>query len=272
MLKKLVSLVLITLIFTPLLAQDTLPRFTIVDRDNKVTISWINPFEKIVQLNVQRSFDSSKYFSTIYSAPSPQLPQNGFTERKYPTNKIYYRIFYVLEGGAYYFTESRRVGAPANFASSRDVKNTSLANIDPADNRIVVIKIKDSVFASIPAFKFQQFRDSILKQTKDTLIAVNDQLVLLSPFVLKEMWRASHYVFANKDGYINIYLPDITTRKYSIKFYEENGTPLFDIPFIRESPLILDKAGFIHAGWFLFELYENDKLKEKNKFYLPKDF
>jgi len=34
----------------------------------------------------------------------------------------------------------------------------------------------------------------------------------------------------------------------------------------------LDKANFLHAGWFRFELYENGQLKEKHRFYIPKDF
>ena len=41
---------------------------------------------------------------------------------------------------------------------------------------------------------------------------------------------------------------------------------------VKEPLFTLDKSNFVHAGWYVFELFENDKLKEKNKFYLPKDF
>jgi hypothetical protein len=94
----------------------------------------------------------------------------------------------------------------------------------------------------------------------------------LSRYVAKEEFRTSSYVYLNRDGYINISLPSINQKKYNIKFFEENGTSLFEIKNVKESPLIIDKASFVHAGWFLFELYEDDKLKEKNRFYLPKDF
>jgi hypothetical protein len=40
---------------------------------------------------------------------------------------------------------------------------------------------------------------------------------------------------------------------------------------IRESQLTIDKTNFIRAGWFKFELYENNQLKEKNKFFIPKE-
>jgi len=271
-LKRIVGLLIIVLIAGKVHSQDTLPHFTIVERADKVIISWTTPYKNLVQLNVQRSFDSLKYYSTIYSATSPQLPQNGFTDTKMPTNRIFYRIFYVLEGGTYFFTEARRVGSAANYSSSRDLNNPSFFNVDPNDVRLITVKIKDTVFREIPANTFRTFRDSILRQTKDTLVAVNDQLVMLSPYVAKEVWRASTYVFVNKDGYLNLSLPSIHDKKYRIKFFEENGTPIFEIDHLRESPLILDKSNFIHAGWFLFELYENDKLKEKNKVYLPKDF
>lgn len=82
----------------------------------------------------------------------------------------------------------------------------------------------------------------------------------------------SFYVYTNKDGYVFINLPDADKKKYSIKFYEENDTFLFEIKTIKETALTLDKANFIHAGWFKFELYTDDKLVEKNKFYLAKEF
>ncbi|MBD0331580.1 MAG: hypothetical protein ICV66_02900 [Chitinophagaceae bacterium] len=82
----------------------------------------------------------------------------------------------------------------------------------------------------------------------------------------------SFYVYTNKDGYVFINLPDADQKKYSIKFFEEDGTFLFELKNIKEPALTLDKANFYHAGWFNFELYNNDKLVERHKFYLEKDF
>jgi hypothetical protein len=273
-LKKVVSLFLLFSIITgKLFAQDTLPRFTIVERGDKITISWINPFPSLIQLNVQRSFDSLRYFSTVYSATSPELPQNGFTESRMPTNRIFYRIFYVVEGGQYYFTPARRVGGanPPSNTYARDIKNPNLLSTT-VENRMVRVSIKDSFFTQLPIARFRSFRDSILRLTKDTLVAINDSLVLIRPYVAREVWRPSSYVYANNEGFINVSLPLVQQRSYHIKFFEENGNFLFEIKHLRESPIIVDKSNFIHAGWFLFELYEDDKLKEKNKFYLPKDF
>ena len=268
--KRLVSLVLFVVLGSSLSAQDTLPHFSIVERGGRVTVSWVNPFETLVQLNVQRSFDSVR-FSTVYSATSPQLPQNGFTDIKMPTNQIFYRIFYVLGGGTYFFSEVRRVGSDANYTTSRDV-GANFLKMAGGDKKVVTIQIKESMPRQIPGSSFKAFRDSVLKLTKDTLIAVNDSLVLLNPYVVKEAFRTSAYVFLNKDGYINVALPMVAEKKYRLKFFEENGSLLFEINQMHESPLTLDKANFVHAGWFLFELYEDDRLKEKNRLYLPKDF
>jgi hypothetical protein len=82
----------------------------------------------------------------------------------------------------------------------------------------------------------------------------------------------SFYVYTNKDGYVFINLPDADRKKYRIKFFEEGDGLLFELKNIKDPALTLDKANFIHSGWFTFELYNEDKLIEKNKFYLSKDF
>jgi hypothetical protein len=47
---------------------------------------------------------------------------------------------------------------------------------------------------------------------------------------------------------------------------------LFELKNINEPALTLDKTNFLHSGWFKFELYNDEKLVEKNKFYLAKEF
>jgi hypothetical protein len=272
-LKKILSLLLVIFIASQLFSQDTLPGFTIVERGDKVVISWTNPYQNLVQLNIQRSYDSLKFYSTIFSAPSPEIPQNGYTDTKKPANRVYYRIFYVMQGGQYFFSRAKRAsGALTEAANSRDINNANLLNVIKGDKRVVTIKIKGIIYKQLSINAFRNFRDSILHLTRDTLFAVNDSLVGVSPYTGSENFKPSSFIYVNKEGYINISLPLTSEKKYSIKFLEENGSSLFEIRNVKESPLILDKSNFVHAGWFLFELYEDNKLKEKNKLYLPKDF
>ncbi len=90
--------------------------------------------------------------------------------------------------------------------------------------------------------------------------------------VKKPDFVPSFYVYTNRDGYVFLNLPDADSKKYHIKFFEEDNSLLFELKNIKETGLTLDKANFMHAGWFKFELYNEDHLIEKNKFYLSKEF
>ena len=96
--------------------------------------------------------------------------------------------------------------------------------------------------------------------------------IIIKPFVAKEVYKPSLFVFTGRDGHVTIALPNVTSKKYNVKFFEDDTTPIFEVKEVKESPLILDKTNFMHAGWFRFELYENGQLKEKHRLYIPKDF
>jgi hypothetical protein len=88
---------------------------------------------------------------------------------------------------------------------------------------------------------------------------------------IQEITVPSVFVHTNNQGQVVIALPPEKTNQYTLKFYREDGTPLFTMNKIRESQLTIDKSNFIRSGWFKFELYENNQLKEKNKFFIPKE-
>jgi hypothetical protein len=245
-------------------AQNPLPDFTIRDLGkDRIAISWVNPFESCIQLNVQRSFDSANNFRTIFSTPSPELPQNGFVDAKAPYRKMYYRIFYVLQGGAYFFTASKTV--------AQGFENITL--IDSSSNRLVTIRKGDSVVNTIPFYKYKLFRDSIIYKTKDSLFAINEEEIIIKPFVpAPPAWRPSIYLFTNREGNVTMHLPDAQQKHYRVVIYDTDGKTLYNIGRVKEVQLVLDKADFIHAGWFSFDLFEDGKLKEKNRFYIPKEF
>ncbi len=374
-------------------AQNMLPAFSVKELTRgKIQVSWNNPYQNCIQLAIQRSFDSSKNFRTIFSAQSPQLAVNGYVDN-HPLagERSYYRIFYVIQGGAYFFTPALAVETtpapgsvhqpvtepmPVNatdtkkepdkklteiikekdlvsiylkktilfkltqdeykhFKDSINKTKDALHRIDehsvewrPAKtvpkNNLIEIFIKDDLVAKLDKKNYQLFSDSVKIKTKDTLFSIddwrkqlhlyappakpyiyiyrNDSLVMqvdpllykkikdsistrtkdtlyavdnnhiaIHPFAVKYAWKPSEYIFTNAKGFLTILLPLVKQHKYHVIFYEEDGTELFRIKTIKEPELILDKTNFIHAGWFSFELFEDDKLKEKNKFMLSKD-
>ncbi|WP_120516710.1 hypothetical protein [Chitinophaga barathri] len=82
-------------------------------------------------------------------------------------------------------------------------------------------------------------------------------------------WKPSNYVYTTADGNVNIRLPQAAQKKYAVKFYEPTGAFLFEVEQVLEPFLILEKAIFMHAGWFNFEIYEDGKLLEKWSLYIP---
>lgn len=247
-------------------AQEPLPDFKVSDAGkNKVLIEWINPYnEDCIQLNIQRSFDSIKGYTTVFASLSPELPRNGYVDESPAQSQMYYRIFYVLTGGSYYFTDPQKITTGYD-----DTKNI-MANDDP--DVLFTIRNEDSVIAKLTYRQFAVFRDSIVNETRDSLFSINPQEILLKYFNPYNIWIPSQYVFTNREGNITIELPYAREKKYRLEIFDENKKHLFSVNKISDTELIMEKVNFMHAGWFFFELYENDKLREKNKFYVAKDF
>jgi hypothetical protein len=138
--------------------------------------------------------------------------------------------------------------------------------------RTVFVKKGDAIIAQVSGNSLRSFRDSLLTRTKDTLIFIDGDSLLIKPFVPKEVYKVSSYVFTGKYGNVHLSLPETSKKHYSVKFFDDNNKLLFELLEIKDTSLILDKSNFLHAGWFRFELYDGDQLKEKNKLFIPKEF
>ncbi len=302
---KIAGLLFIAVSLTVVLhAQDTLPRFSAAAHGpGKILISWHNNYPVVTQISIQRSTDSLKNFTTLLTVPDPKLPANGAVD-KAPHPNFYYRLFIVLDNGKYLFTPSRRphsVTAETAIAPVTDTVDETLTGADR--NRVLVVtppttrtrasinlpstihglpaivisntvfvRKGDTLLGQLSGTAVQSFRDSILRRTKDTLVFIDGDTMLIKPFVAKEVYKTSVYVFTGKLGNIHVALPEAAKRHYTVKFFDENNKLLFELAEIRDPVLILDKTNFRHSGWFRFELYDGDQLKEKNKLFIPKEF
>jgi hypothetical protein len=219
-------------------AQDTLPKFTVRNVGNKrIIIEWVNTFPNVNQISIQRSTDSLKNYKTILTVPDPSNPQNGYADTKAENDQVFYRLYILLERGVYVFSKIKR-----------PVWDTLMT-----EKRINGVPGKPNTF--IPTIG----GDSL------TALKSNNKPKI-------EAWSPSKYVFTNNDGYIRINLPDDVEKKYNLKFFTSDDKALFELKDIKERTFKLDKTSFYRSGWFKFELYEDGKLVEKNKFFLPKEF
>lgn len=125
----------------------------------------------------------------------------------------------------------------------------------------------ESKKAVLDTMKQLATKNFVIDKQKDS-ININGKIVAPK----KPDFVPSFYVYTNHEGYVFINLPDADRKKYHIRFFEEDDSFLFEIKTIKETALTLDKTNFIHSGWFKFELYNEDKLVEKNKFYLAREF
>jgi hypothetical protein len=244
-----------------------LPEFSLQKAGTgKVRIGWVNPYgNDLIQINVQRSYDSLHGYRTMFSTPSPQLPANGFIDSYTEGSRVYYRIFYMLSNNAYFFSKTKKI-APGYIDSS--INNA----LNTADS--ISISFQDSIIAKLPYNLFIKFRDSVYSNSKDSLLSVGQNLVVIHPYVPKAgEFHASQYMFTDRSGALNLRLPKAGEKKYALHVYEADGkTQLFNLKHITDPELIINKSNFMHAGWFVFELYEDDKLKERNMFYIQKEF
>ena len=78
-------------------------------------------------------------------------------------------------------------------------------------------------------------------------------------------------MFCNGKGTPTILLPAVRKHLYRLVFKEETGVTIFEINAIKDVETYLDKANFVHTGWFLFDLYEDGQLKEQGKILIQKD-
>lgn len=214
--KIFIALLLFTSLHQVSFGQDTLPKISVTQLGRKAVLSWVNPYSNVTNINIQRSGDSLKGFTTIGSVISVDTKTNGFMDTKeFLPSDQYYRLFVSFEGGSYIFTQSHR---PSPDTSS------ALVEIQFDDNPQV-----------------------------------------------KTWFTPSRYIFTGKDNNVIIALPDAARKKYSVQFFENEGTFLFEIKHITLPFLTVDKVNFRHSGLFNFQLYDNQRMVEKHKFYIPKD-
>jgi hypothetical protein len=254
---KKIVLPLFSIISLGSFAQDTLPQFSVVSKgNNRIIVGWYNKYASVKQISVQRSPDSLNNFKTVITVPDPMNRQNGYLDTKAPNNKMFYRLYILLDGGNFIFTKAQRP-----FSDSVDAQTVT---------RIIAKKDADSVLTEeeqVILKKYSRTRfdlvDDVSVKEKDASVKKGNKPDLLMP---------TYRITANQTGLVRIRLNDFDKKQYSVKFFEDDNTFLFELKEIREPLFMLDKSNFHHSGWFKFELYDNGKLVEKNRFFIPKDF
>jgi hypothetical protein len=119
-------------------AQNVLPNISVKSINGKVIISWKNDRgAEVTTINIQRSLDSLRNFSTFTSVLNPSNDENGVVDSKPLNIKMFYRVFIVFSGGTYVFSHSHRPvpdtvdnNTSSSFLTSDSIENTPKAPVN----------------------------------------------------------------------------------------------------------------------------------------------
>ncbi len=284
-------------------AQNTLPAISVNNLNGKIIVSWLNDYEKPVSnILIQRSYDSLRNFKTIGTVLNPTNKENGYPDNNPPYSKMYYRVSVLFEGGSYEIgpsaTPFREAPPLPPFIKIEEpiiVMPPSIPIVEKKKDTVAIIKkdpiaiIKKDTIASL------EREEKVIVNKPETIEQIDSlkrtdiedqQKITNHPFIINksidssmvlrlrnsvETNYPSNRVFTGKQNSLIIHLPAALFKRYDIKFFNEESAPIFEIKNIKEDYLIIEKENFVHSGWFYFEIYEDGKLIEKNKFLIPKE-
>lgn len=227
--------------------------------------------QKLAVTPVNQSIVAETRQSSTNPSVNPGKTEPASTVEKPAEEEEKYLILPKMDNSRIYYMMDNSGMKKPSVSNPGKIKSPSIAV-----EKILFVKRRDTVIMQLEGNQVRHFSDSLVKQTKDTLYFVNADTLQIKPYIEvykepKEVYKISPYVFAGRDGNISIVLPDCKTKKYFVAFFEPDNTPVMEVKDIRDPMLIIDKTNFGHAGWFRFELYEDGKLKEKNKLLIPRE-
>lgn len=241
-------------------AQDTLPSFTAANRNGRIILNWVNNFPLVKQLSIQRSSDSLKGFKTILTLPDPTAITNGFLDNNAPDTVLFYKLYILLDSGKYVFSKSKR--------PEKKTMQPAQANTGQREERSLIATSTQATTepAAEPATTVTATIANVAEKQRIHDLKGDTVTQVVTPVIVKP----SSFVFTSAEGNVTIVLPRDKFNRFSIRFFDPEGDPAFTINSIREHTIIVDKSNFMRSGTFVFELYENGVMKEKNKVQIPR--
>jgi hypothetical protein len=270
-------------------AQDTLPNFKVQDiGNNRYVISWTNNYPYTAQITIQRSFDSLRGYKSILTVPDPTSKQNGFADSKAVNDHMFYRLYILLDNGRYIFTAAKQPSkspievAPSTITPDVPKKNVAQTNagatLEQANIKTTPkeIKIEEEAITQtrlpLPVDQLKKAEPIIIRLEN---IRTGDSAkipTVITPQGEPNAYAPSLYIYTHPDGNIRIQVPNRSRlSKYRIRFYESDKSFLFELKNLPAPNFQLDKTNFLHGGWFLFELLEDNRIIEKHKLYLENE-
>ncbi len=240
---KFFLILLSSFIFQNAYAQPQLPEVIGAAQRGITLIAWTAQFDGIKSIAVQRSSDSVYNFTTIGYVKNTKKGPQGFVDGHPLPGKNYYRLYIAFSSDLTWFSNRLRVEV--------DSAQILAAGIIPPNDSLQ--KLVPRAISALSGLKFDSTTGNLLGNIK---------LPTLAPSMPEIV--PSIYVFTNPfNGHINIELPDVKTKAYDIRFFDNTEKMVLEIDRVRESPVILDKRNFQRKGYFHFEILRDREKWEK---------
>lgn len=247
-------------------AQDTLPRFSVVQSGNSILISWKNLYEKNIEnLSIQRSYDSLRHFSTIGNVLNPLTAENGYTDYNPPFVRMYYRLFIAFSDGSYLITTPvKPILLPP--PPEPPITEPEEPSVPPGSDSS---KVQEPIYTPEP----ETYRPKKLEPWRVDPLEPGKTIVTpgLKEKEAEVITYPSKRIFTSGNEQVLLILPDAIIKQYTARFYNEDGKMILELKHLKEDYLILEKVYFGKSGWYTFEIYDRGRLIEKNKIFIPQD-
>lgn len=236
---------------------------------------------------VDKPADSATYFYRLFGAyPGGRY---FFTESKKPAPDPLQQVQNVPQPDSKQPSQSNEVSS--SFTKPNDVKKETvpekkqpafpIQNTPPNEN-IKVIPVATQVVKTDSASKSITSVNNIASRERNierirpvptAFVKIEGIKKMEKPFIadssILNLYEPSGFIYANKEGNLVMVLPEPARKHFTLKVSREDGTIVFVMRNIKESELLIDRSNFFHSGWFNYELSENGKTREKNKFFIP---
>ncbi len=259
------------------IAQPTLPDLAGSADKGVVILSWVCQYSGIKSITVLRSPDSTNINQKIGNVQLLDKGVQAFADAHPAAGKNFYKLAIVFKSGLLW--SSNRASVYVDKAMLEQAKADLPAN-DSIQHFVVTEQKQDSIKpgAARPAHSAASLADTMPKHKVLISFDFDSTAVSSQSFATgttnaskpkKRITVAfddpsssggieviSRSIYADPvSGHVHMDLPeDVGTHHYSVKFYNDKGNMIFEVPKINTRKIVIDKRNFQKSGVYKFVL------------------
>jgi hypothetical protein len=210
-------------------AQPMLPDMQTLTQKGINILSWVNQYDGLKSIAVERSSDSIYNFTTIGYVKNLKKGPQAFIDGHPSPGVNWYRLNIVFSSDLNWYSNRAKI-----YVDSAQLLQQRV--LPPNDS---LQKMASSMTLNAGAGDPSEI---------NAYTYIRSQYVFTNPFT----------------GHVNVELPENADKKatYSLRFFNGKNTEVLHVPKISERIIVIDKRNFQKKGLYKFELRKNKELLE----------